>query len=253
LTADHQVSYDFRTVSRSKPRPIRSELATLLAVGALCVASWSAIAHAVPGEIRGQLVLGALRAATPAKPPRAAYNWELENGVKEVVPTRVSAPRELAVVLLGAGDPKAEKRVEVVFSGGTLLPATLVLRSDSTLRIRNDDEIGHELFAEGLDGFSPEATSPGATRSVHLVKAGHWPLRDRLAAHATAHLHVLTNLVASAKIEPNGSFGFTDVAPGKYTLKVFRGPSQLASKEIEITDKPLALDPLVLGDAKGAP
>jgi len=256
LTAHRQVSYDFRTVPRSKPRPNRSEPSTVVVVGLLCLAGWAAVAHAVAGEVRGQLVLGALRVATPAKPPRAAFNWELENGVKEVVPARIFAPRELAVVLLGAPDnpnAKAASRVEVVFSGGALLPATLVLRSDTTLRIRNDDEIGHELFADGLDGFSPEATSPGATRSVHLVKPGHWPLRDRLAAHANAHLHVLGNLVASAKIEPNGSFGFSDVAPGKYTLKVFRGPGEIASKEIEVADKPLALDPLVLSDAKGAP
>jgi hypothetical protein len=255
LTADGEVGYDFRTVSRSKPRPCRSELSTLLSITIIvaCLVTSGPVPQAVAGEVRGQLVLGTLRAAPRAKPPRAAYNWELENGVKEVLPTRVSAPRELAVVLLGAAAAKAEERIEVAISGGTLLPATLVLRSGTTLRIRNDDEIGHELFAEGLDGFSAEATSPGATRSVHIVKTGHWPLRDRLAAHATAHLHVLANLVASAKLEANGSFVFADVAPGKYTLKVFRGSGEIASKEIEVADKPLALDPVMLGDAKRAP
>jgi hypothetical protein len=177
------------------------------------------------------------------KPPRAAFNWEIENGVKEVLPDRTS-PRELAVVLLGAAS-NAPDRIEVSISGGTLLPATLVVRSNTTVRIKNDDEIGHELFAPGLDGFSAEATSPGAVRSVHLTKPGNWPLQDKLAVHARAHLHVLPDLAAVAKLEPNGSYTFSDVAPGKYTLKVLRGPNELASKEIELTDK-LTVDPLTL-------
>jgi hypothetical protein len=254
LTADRDVRYDFRTVSRSKERLSSSEIPMLLVLSSVWFATllaWAPVPHAAAGEVRGQLVLGSLQAAVPAKPPRAACNWQLENGVKEVLPSKVSAVRELAVVLLGAGEAKGE-HVEVAISGGALLPGTLVLRSDTTLRIRNDDEIGHELFAQGLDGFSPEATSPGATRSIHLLKTGSWPLRDRLVAHATAHLHVLSNLVASAKVEPNGNFAFAEVAPGKYTLKVYRGAAEIASKEVEVADKPLALDPLTLGDGKGA-
>ncbi|MEY4577877.1 MAG: hypothetical protein RL701_2580, partial [Pseudomonadota bacterium] len=85
---------------------------------------------------------------------------------------------------------------------------------------------------------------------VHLTKAGNWPLQDKLAAHARAHLHVFDNLVASAKLEPNGSFAFSDVPAGKYTLKVFRGGSELLSKEIEVSDKPLTIDALTFGSDK---
>ena len=201
--------------------------------------------------MRGQLVLGSLREApSKLKPPRAAFNWEIENGVKELAPVRVGAQRELAVVLVGAGTSKTGETSEIAVAGGALLPSTIVLRTGSTLRIRNDDEIGHELFAPGLDGFSAEATSPGGSRSVHLTKVGNWPLLDRLAAHARAHLHVLANLVATAKLEANGSFSFGDVPAGKYTLKVFRGGSELASKDIEVTDKPVTLDPLTFGTDK---
>ena len=186
--------------------------------------------------------MGAIRPRSAVKPPRPAYNWELENGVKEVLPDRAS-PRELAVILVGAA-PSGESRLEVSISGGTLLPATLVVRTNTTVRIKNEDEIGHELFAPGLDGFSPEATSPGATRSVHLTKAGGWPLQDRLAVHASAYLHVLANLVAVARLEANGSYAFSDVPPGKYTLKLLRGPDELLSKEIEVADKPVTIEPL---------
>lgn len=201
-------------------------------------------------DVRGQLLLGSAREPTAAKLPRPAFNWELENGVKEVVATHVVAQRELAVVLLGAGSPKNKEPVDVSVSGGALLPSTLVLRADTTLRIRNDDEIGHELYAVGLDGFSAEATSPNGSRSVHLTKVGSWPVLDRLASHAHAHLHVIDNVVATAKLEPNGSFAFADVPAGKYTLKVFRGPSELASKEVDVGDKPLTVDALTLGQDK---
>jgi hypothetical protein len=240
-------------VPRSKERLSRSVLAVLLALSGVQATNWLLVQRARAAEVRGQLVLGSLHEVARPKPPRPAYNWELENGVKEVLPTRVSAQRELAVVLVGAGEPKAADALEVSVLGGTLMPATLVLRSGTTLRIRNDDEIGHELFAKGLDGFSPEATSPGATRSVHLVKVGSWPLLDRLAAHASAHLHVLANLIASAKLEPNGSFAFADVAPGKYTLKVFRGSAELVAKEIEVGDRPVSVDPITFTDAKTSP
>jgi hypothetical protein len=207
------------------------------------------------GDVRGQMVLGSLRERdseqTGAKPPRAAYNWELENGVKELAKARVAADRELAVVLIGAGAPAATEPVEASVSGGELLPATLVLRSGTTLRIRNSDEIGHELLAKGLDGFSAEASSPGAVRAVNLKQVGHWEIIDRLAAHARAHLHVLPDVVAVAKVESGGSFGFSDVAPGKYTLKVFRGEREILAKPVEVTsDKALSLDPLTFTETK---
>jgi hypothetical protein len=209
---------------------------------ALCVSSIPADS-ARASEVKGQLVIASLPPRAASKSPRPTYNWELENGVKEVLPERTPA-RELAVVLLGAAAPSGDNRMEVNISGGALASQTLVVRTDTTLRIRNDDEIGHELSAVGLDGFSAEATSPGATRSVHLTKAGNWPLQDKLAVHASAHLHVLPNVSAVAKLEPNGNYAFPDVPAGKYTLKVFRGADELISKDIEVSERPLSVDPL---------
>lgn len=209
---------------------------------ALCASSLPST-PAAAAEVKGQLVIASLPPKAANKAPRQTYNWELENGVKEVLPER-TPPRELAVVLLGAAAPSGDGRVEVNISGGALSPQTLVLRTDTTLRIRNDDEIGHEIAAVGLDGFSAEATSPGGTRSIHLTKVGDWPLRDKLAVHATAHLHVLPNLSAIAKLEANGNYVFPDVPAGKYTLKVFRGADELISKDIEVTDRPHQVDPL---------
>jgi hypothetical protein len=250
LTSNAALRYDFIIVSRSQERLSRLMLCSLLASGAGF--AWCSL-HARASDVKGQLLLGSAKEPAPVKPPRAAYNWELENGVKEVLPTRVSAPRELAVVLLGSGAPKSNEPVDVAISGGELLPSTIAVRVGTTLRIRNEDEIGHELYAVGLDGFSAEATSPNGSRSIHLTKPGNWPVLDHLATHARAHLHVLPNLVASAKVEASGNFVFSDVPPGKYELRVLRGANQIASKTVEVTDKPLTVDPLSLGDVKPTP
>ncbi|HEX7479676.1 MAG TPA: hypothetical protein VF331_17860 [Polyangiales bacterium] len=247
----HSVGADLAT---APGRLVRRWAYTVLTAGAaagLC-GVLGASTPALAGDVRGQLLLGAYHPAPPPKPARPAYNWEVENGVKEVARERVPAQRELAAVLIGAGDSKLPERIEVPVSGGALLPSTVVVRTGMTVRIRNDDEIGHELYVEGLDGFSAEATSPRAIRSVHLTKPGDWPIRDRLTPHAKAHLHVLADLIAIAKVEANGNYTFSDVAPGKYTLKVFHGPQIVASKAIEVGDKTLTVDPLTLEAAAQA-
>jgi hypothetical protein len=138
LTARACVRYDFLTVMRIREGSKRSAAMTLLVAGSLWSAWFVVLAQARAGDVHGQLILGSTPATELPKPPRAACNWELENGVKEVLPVRVNAARELAVVLLGAGDPKTD-HVEVAVSGGELLPATLALRSGTTLRIHNED------------------------------------------------------------------------------------------------------------------
>ncbi len=256
MTALRQLGYPPQTVSfwdNSFRRPAaKTRFIAGLAGGLAIVGVGLLCSHVLAADVKGQLLLGAYHRAPAPKPPRPAFNWEVENGVKEVARDRVSAPRELAAVLIGAGDSKAPDRVEVPVSGGALLPSTVVVRTGTTVRIRNDDEIGHEVYAEGLDGFSAEATSPRSIRSVHLTKAGNWPLRDRLAPHAQGHLHVLPDLVAVAKIEANGNYVFSDVAPGKYTLKVFHGALTVATKAIEVGDKALTVDPLTLEAAQTA-
>jgi hypothetical protein len=202
-------------------------------------------------QVSGKLLVAAYK--PPAATTKAASYWELENGFKEVRPDRVDARRELAVVLLGETAPSGELRAEVTFSGGGLQPSTIVVRSGTTVLVRNDDEIAHELFAEGLDGFSAEATSPRGRRSVNLTKPGHWPLHDRVVTHVTGHLHVLPDLVAVATVDAAGEFTFTGVTPGKYTLKVFHADKELVSQVVEVGAKPLTVNPIALGvspDAK---
>jgi hypothetical protein len=204
-------------------------------------------------QVSGKLVLGAYKPAAPEKPGPSCY-WELENGVKEVRADRVDAPRELAVVLTGAGDPVAGlDRVEVPFSGGSLLPSTVVVRTGATVLFRNDDEFAHELYAEGLEGLVAEATSPRGRRSFVASAEGSWPLRDKVIAHLEGQLIVLPDLLAVAASSADGSFTFPELKPGKYVLKVFHGAKELASQPIEVGERALTLDPIALtasADAK---
>ncbi len=214
--------------------------ATLLLV-AVCLAAASAAA-----QVSGKLVLGAYKPAPPPASKRPAYNWELENGFKEVRPDRLDARRELAVVLLGEGEAKGLDRVEVTFSGGGLMPSTIVCRSGATLLVRNDDEVAHELFAKGLADFTAEAISPRGRRSVSLKSAGAWALADKLFPHVKGELLVLPDLQAVASVDAEGQFSFKDVPPGKYVLKVFHGDKELAAQQIELTSRPLSVDPIAL-------
>ncbi|MBN1655412.1 MAG: hypothetical protein JXA30_16725 [Deltaproteobacteria bacterium] len=204
-------------------------------------------------EVDGKLLVGAYRVPAESASARRSYYWELENGVKEVARSRIDAPRELAVVLLGDNASENGKRFEVEFYGGSLLPSTIVVRKGSTLRINNKDEIAHEVYAKGLKAFGPETISPRAIRSIELKEAGSWQLYDRLVTHVRGQLHVLANLVAIAKVNPDGEYSFSDVEPGNYTLRVYHGAKLLVEKPVEVVKRDnrkkeiaIKLDPITL-------
>jgi hypothetical protein len=203
-------------------------------------------------EVKGRLVARGYKAPPDPDPPRFRYYWELENGFKEVIPDRISPDRELAVVLLSDGAAKEQSNVEVAFSGGSLMPSTVVVRPNTTLQIRNQDEIGHELYATDLPVFSVEAISPRGVRTVRLTATGKWPLRDRLIAHVRGYLYVVPDLAAVAKVSADGGFVFNQIAPGQYRLKVFYGPHELVEYPVQIdAQEQVTLDPVALaGPAK---
>jgi len=183
----------------------------------------------------------------PSTGERPAYYWEEWNGFLAPRPPHVDARRELAVVLLGDGEPPAPINATVKLSGGSLLPSTVVLRAGQTIRIENTDEFTHQLVAEGLDGFSAEGTSSGQARTVNLARAGNWPLRDRILGHVRGHLHVLPNLLAVGQVDSEARFTFPGIPPGTYTLKVLHGAREVTSQEVTVADtRELVIEPIQL-------
>lgn len=230
-----------RALSRAtSPRKTMSVLAAAIALGFVVFS-----APALAAEVSGKLLLGPYRLPEP-EAQEGAYQWEIENGVKEVAPDRVDARRELAVVLVGEGKPALPERMEILFSGGGLMPSTIVAPAGATLLFVNEDEIAHELYAQGKDGFPAEATSPRGRRSIVLKGAGVLELRDQLLPHLRGFIHVVPNLIAVASPEANGQFTFPEIEPGKYTLKVLHGKNEIASQDVEVGAKGLAIDPIAL-------
>lgn len=234
--------------------PVRGRVASLGALGALALLVVSSAA----AQVSGKLLLATYKPAeaTNEKAPHPSCYWELENGVKEVRPDRVDARRELAVVLTGAGTPATgSDRVEIPFSGGSLLPSTVVVRTGTTVLFRNDDEFAHELYGQGLEGLAAEAISPRGRRSFVATAAGSWPLRDKLIAHVEGQLVVLADVIAVATPQADGTFSFAELPEGKYVLKVFHGAKELVTQEIEVgaRGRGLTIDPITLtagADAK---
>lgn len=228
----------------SEARRVKRALAVLVALAAMWIAGVAA-AGDVRGTVRAEVAPRA--AGAEAKRP---YYWEEWNGVLEARPERVDLTREIAVVLTGTGSVTGEATPIVRFVGGGLSPSTVVLKVGSTLRLRNDDDFAHELYAENLVGFSAEATSATAARTVPMREAGNWALRDRRVPHVRGHLHVVADLVAVAAPDADGKFVFTGVTPGSYVLKVYQGPREVSSRPIVVADaRELVVDPIQLGAA----
>ena len=226
------------------PRKITRVRAAALA---LMVASAGAVysAPAFASEVTGKLLLATYK-PVPKESAPGVFQWEIENGVKEVTPDRVDAKRELAVVLVGDGEPAFPERMEVAFSGGGLLPGTIVARPGATVLFVNQDEIAHEMYGVGNADIKAEATSPRGRRSVVLKDAGVIELRDQLLPHLSGVIHVIPNAIAVATPNGSGEYSFPEIKPGKYTLKVLHGKNEIASQEVEVGPKALAVDPIAL-------
>lgn len=211
-----------------------------------------ATAHAT--DVKGSVRVADGYVPEPAADARKPYYWEEWNGFLDPRPRRLDPRRDLAVALFGPPPADADHHITIQFQGGGLLPSTIVVGVGTLLRIDNHDDFGHELYAEGLDGFSAEGTSSGQSRSVNLTQAGHYVLRDRQAPHLHGDLHVVAGIAAVLQPAADGSFTFAGVAPGQYTLKVYAGAREATTQAVNVTDshEPLVVEPIVLTPAAPA-
>jgi len=163
---------------------------------------------------------------------RAPY-WQEWNGFIDPKKASIDYAREVSAVLIG---PVATRdATTVVLRDGALSPSTIVVQIGTALRIRNEDDFGHELYIDGLKGFDAIETTPGSTRTVQMEQTGVFALRDKLAPYVHGNVHVIAKLTQVVNPSADGSFSFREVPPGKYTLKVFRGQSEVSARELEVT------------------
>lgn len=204
-------------------------------------------AQALAVDVRGSVKGGESRAKI-AETVRTPY-WHEWNGFIEPKKSSTDLAREVVVVLIGNDGMK--ENASLSLQDGTLAQATVVVQKGGTLRIRNEDDFTHQLYAEGLKQFDPIETSAGQSRQVQVDEEGSFPILDKLAPHVRGHLHVLPKVSRIAQPQSDGTFKFPDVAPGSYTLKVFRGASEVSSVTLDVPDKrELVVDPISV-DVKG--
>lgn len=234
-----------RTTERRSRALVSMLILALLSLGA-------SVAWAV--EVRGTLRVAdsfGQTAAPSAEEERRDRYWDEWNGFLDPRSLTFVAQRDLAVVLTGEGD-LAEEQPGFEIAGGGLWPTTIVTRP-GTLEILNTDPTPHKLFAEGNDAFGVAETAPGLSRRVEGLAEGAWPVRDELYGHVRGHVHVVTDLVARATINGNGSYTFVNVPPGVYTLKIFRGAEVVHTQEnVEVPDRDaFTIEPISLSGSGG--
>ena len=212
--------------------------ARIAAVCVLTLVTATALAAQVTGRVR-------LPNAPPQEDTPNTFYWKAWNGFVASPAARLDARREVSVVLTGAG-PDEPIGCTYRLSGGDFLPRTLVVKSGSTLRIENQDGCSHELQSEDLPDFSPLATNPGNARPVAVPTGGPYTVTDRLYGHVRGVVVPVDDLVACATVNPNGSFSFSSVPAGEYTLKVFREGEAIHEAPVTISDRELTLDPIAV-------
>jgi hypothetical protein len=180
---------------------------------------------------------------------RAPYFQEW-NGFIEPKKKSVDYAREVACVLIGGADYKDDTIAKL--ADGTLTPSTIVMQVSTNLRVRNEDDFAHQLFAVGLKAFDPVETASGSSRQIQMLETGNFAISDKLAPHIQGHLHVLAKVSYVTAPGSDGSFSFKDVQPGHYTLKIFRGANELSSSEVDLPDDhEFQIDPVAIDGKPG--
>lgn len=229
-------------VTTLRPTSAQKPLRKALLLGIVLSLSGGLWAQAQAADVKGSLKAVGDAKATPDNAVRGAY-WQEWNGFIEPRKPSADFSREVAVVLIGSASTK--DAVTVLLKDGQLSPSTIVMQQGTSLRVRNEDDFTHQLFAEGLKGFDSVETSSGQGRQIQIDQPGKFAIRDALAPHVRGTLHVLPKLSAVAVPQADGTFVFSEVEAGSYTLKVFRGDKEVHSASIEVEgSRELVIDPI---------
>ena len=213
-----------------------------------------ALVLATFGNVGAESIEGSVRAranaSTEAESSSDGFYWQVWNGaLPERRPT--DDHNDVLAVLTGrVTGPPIGCRFD--FRGGALDPSTVVGRTGSQVKLANRDAFTHEPAVEGLAGFTPLEVGPGKARVISVPPGGPWVLSDRIYGHVEGHLHSMRDLIACAKVTQGGKFRFDGVPPGTYSLRILRGPEQVASRRVTVSaERTLRVDPLTMKKRRG--
>lgn len=216
-------------------------------VGAGCAAGVLLVFGVVSAETIEGSVRPDLRDVAAANAEAEDHYWRVWNGALPEA-KNVGDHDDVIAVLTGkfTGPPIG---CAYRFQGGALDPSTLAARTGTQVRVENRDSFTHQLDVEGLPGFTPLEAGPGKARVISVPAGGPWKLSDEIYGHVNGYLHSMRELVACASVTPSGAFRFDGVPPGPYSLRILRGPTQVAARRVTVpAGKTLNVEPLKMSE-----
>ena len=117
----------------------------------------------------------------------------------------------------------------------TFVPILLFARAGYAVEFRSSDEELHNVNVKRSRTFDPEfnvAIPPGGTFDHTFTSPGFYDVNCDIHPAMSAQI-LVTATPHVAMAEPDGSFSFSDVEPGPYTLTVYSG-IQRAEQQIKI-------------------
>jgi len=193
------------------------------------------------GEVTGSIAVAANYSPEESdddEGPRT-FGWEEWNGVLPIRPLRFQVQHELSVVLVQSGSSGSPVGCNYALRNGDLSPSTMVVGTGTDLNIVNHDGCVHELYANDVDSFTAGPVQPGSGRSARMPSSPSvFTVRDALYPHVLGHVHVISDLAACAQLDARGTFRFTDVPAGDYTLRVYHRETVITEQEVTVGSGP---------------
>jgi plastocyanin len=167
--------------------------------------------------------------ASPAPPP-AATAAQLGRVDGKAAPNAIvllepKTPREF---------PPGEKPVMDQVSL-TFIPGMLFVRTGQPVEFRNNDDTLHNVHVGNVDTKEPSfnvAIPTGEVYNYTFTKDGFYHVACDIHPAMSAEILATSSPYATAA-DADGAFGFVDVPPGPYVLRVFAGTSRIV-QDVEI-------------------
>jgi len=167
------------------------------------------------------------------------YYWLVENAVLPIQPPAVDWARELVVAIMKKGNPPGFDKIQnVIISGATFSPSTIIVPPKTTIKFKNEDPFVHSLYSLDLGtSFTPEILPSRQLRQIQFLNPGTYLVRCKMTPHLEGYVIVDPDVVDMIIPAADGTFTYENLAPGKYQLKLYYKGQLVGVKGIEILDE----------------